>query len=162
MVFQSFNLFPHRTALGNVIEGPIAAKESPTPTPPESAKTCSPRSALGDKRDVYPNRLSGGHQQRAAIASTLALNPHVTPFDEPTSTLDPELIGEVLGVIRSLAEEGMTMLAVTHELGFTLDAADRIICMDARSLVEQGRPKDLTHAPQDKGLQRFLGAMSTP
>ena len=113
-------------------------------------------------RDVYPNRLSGGQQQRVAIARALALNPQVMLFDEPTSALDPELIGEVLGVMRSLAEEGMTMLVVTHELGFALDVADRMIYMDAGELVEQGSPEDLIRRPRNKSLKRFLGAMSTP
>ena len=162
MVFQSFNLFPHRTALGNVIEGLIAVQGASRSDATSVGEDLLAKVGLADKRDVYPNRLSGGQQQRVAIARALALNPEVMLFDEPTSALDPELIGEVLGVMRSLAEEGMTMLVVTHELGFALDVADRMIYMDEGELVEQGLPEDLIRRPQDAGLKRFLGAMSTP
>ena len=162
MVFQSFNLFPHRTALGNVIEGLIAVKGVSRSDATGVGEDLLAKVGLADKRDVYPNRLSGGQQQRVAIARALALNPEVMLFDEPTSALDPELIGEVLGVMRSLAEEGMTMLVVTHELGFALDVADRMIYMDGGELVEQGSPEDLIRRPRDAGLKRFLGAMSTP
>ena len=162
MVFQSFNLFPHRTALGNVIEGLIAVKGASRSDATRAGEDLLAKVGLAEKRDVYPNRLSGGQQQRVAIARALALNPEVMLFDEPTSALDPELIGEVLGVMRSLAEEGMTMLVVTHELGFALDVADRMIYMDGGELVEQGSPEDLIRSPRDAGLKRFLGAMSTP
>ena len=162
MVFQSFNLFPHRTALGNVIEGLVAVQGASRADATRAGEDLLAKVGLADKRDVYPNRLSGGQQQRVAIARALALNPEVMLFDEPTSALDPELIGEVLGVMRSLAEEGMTMLVVTHELGFALDVADRMIYMDGGALVEQGSPEDLIRSPQDAGLKRFLGAISTP
>ena len=162
MVFQSFNLFPHRTALGNVIEGLVAVQGASRSDATRAGEDLLAKVGLVDKRDVYPNRLSGGQQQRVAIARALALNPEVMLFDEPTSALDPELIGEVLGVMRSLAEEGMTMLVVTHELGFALDVADRMIYMDGGALVEQGSPEDLIRSPQDAGLKRFLGAISTP
>ena len=162
MVFQSFNLFPHRTALGNVIEGLVAVQGASRADATSAGEDLLAKVGLADKRDVYPNRLSGGQQQRVAIARALALNPEVMLFDEPTSALDPELIGEVLGVMRSLAEEGMTMLVVTHELGFALDVADRMIYMDGGALVEQGSPEDLIRRPQDAGLKRFLGAISTP
>ncbi len=162
MVFQSFNLFPHRTALGNVIEGLVAVQGASRSDATRAGEDLLAKVGLADKRDVYPNRLSGGQQQRVAIARALALNPEVMLFDEPTSALDPELIGEVLGVMRSLAEEGMTMLVVTHELGFALDVADRMIYMDGGALVEQGSPEDLIRRPQDAGLKRFLGAISTP
>ena len=162
MVFQSFNLFPHRTALGNVIEGLVAVQGASRSDATRAGEDLLAKVGLVDKRDVYPNRLSGGQQQRVAIARALALNPEVMLFDEPTSALDPELIGEVLGVMRSLAEEGMTMLVVTHELGFALDVADRMIYMDGGALVEQGSPEDLIRRPQDAGLKKFLGAISTP
>ncbi len=162
MVFQSFNLFPHRTALGNVIEGLVAVQGASRADATRAGEDLLAKVGLADKRDVYPNRLSGGQQQRVAIARALALNPEVMLFDEPTSALDPELIGEVLGVMRSLAGEGMTMLVVTHELGFALDVADRMIYMDGGALVEQGSPEDLIRRPQDAGLKRFLGAISTP
>ena len=162
MVFQSFNLFPHRTALGNVIEGLVAVQGASRSDATRAGEDLLAKVGLADKRDVYPNRLSGGQQQRVAIARALALNPEVMLFDEPTSALDPELIGEVLGVMRSLAEEGMTMLVVTHELGFALDVADRMIYMDGGALVEQGSPEDLIRRPQDAGLKKFLGAISTP
>ena len=162
MVFQSFNLFPHRTALGNVIEGLVAVQGVSRADATRAGEDLLAKVGLADKRDVYPNRLSGGQQQRVAIARALALNPELMLFDEPTSALDPELIGEVLGVMRSLAEEGMTMLVVTHELGFALDVADRMIYMDGGALVEHGSPEDLIRSPQDAGLKRFLGAISTP
>ena len=162
MVFQSFNLFPHRTALGNVIEGLIAVKGFSRSDATGIGENLLAKVGLADKQDVYPNRLSGGQQQRVAIARALALNPEVMLFDEPTSALDPELIGEFLGVMRSPAEEGMTTLVVTHELGFALDVADRMIYMDAGELVEQGPPEDLIRRPQDAGLEKFLGAMSIP
>ena len=162
MVFQSFNLFPHRTALGNVIEGLVAVQGASRSDATRAGEDLLAKVGLVDKRDVYPNRLSGGQQQRVAIARALALNPEVMLFDEPTSALDPELIGEVLGVMRSLAEEGMTMLVVTHELGFALDVADRMIYMDGGQLVEQGSPEDLIRRPQDAGLKKFLGAISIP
>ena len=162
MVFQSFNLFPHRTALGNVIEGLVAVQGASRSDATRAGEDLLAKVGLVDKRDVYPNRLSGGQQQRVAIARALALNPEVMLFDEPTSALDPELIGEVLGVMRSLAEEGMTMLVVTHELGFALDVADRMIYMDGGALVEQGSPEDLIRRPQDAGLKKFLGAISIP
>ena len=161
MVFQSFNLFPHRTALGNVTEGLIAVQRASRSEATGVGEDLLAKVGLADKRDVFPNRLSGGQQQRVAIVRALALNPEVMLFDEPTSALDPELIGEVLGAMRSLAQEGMTMLVVTHELGFALDVADRMIYMDGGELVEQGSPEDLIRRPQDPGLKRFLGAMST-
>ncbi len=138
MVFQRFNLFPHRTALENVIEGPIYVKKEPRAEAIERGRALLARVGLADKADAYPAQLSGGQQQRVAIARALAMQPKAILFDEPTSALDPELVGEVLGVMRKLADDGMTMVVVTHEMGFAREVADRVLFIDGGVIVEQG------------------------
>ncbi|WP_426161034.1 L-cystine ABC transporter ATP-binding protein TcyN, partial [Pseudomonas sp. DWR1-3-2b2] len=140
-VFQSFNLFPHRTALENVIEGPIVVKKMPREAADALGRKLLARVGLAGKEDAYPRRLSGGQQQRVAIARALAMEPEVILFDEPTSALDPELVGEVLATIRSLAEENRTMVIVTHEMSFARDVANRVIFFDKGVIVEQGEAK---------------------
>ncbi len=156
MVFQRFNLFPHRTALENVAEGPIHVKGEPREQALERARALLGRVGLGAKADVFPGQLSGGQQQRVAIARALGMNPDAILFDEPTSALDPELVGEVLAVMRSLADEGMTMVIVTHEMGFARDVADRVLFLDGGLLVEQGTPEDVLTRPQNARTQDFL------
>lgn len=156
MVFQRFNLFPHRTAVENVAEGPIYVKGEPREEALERARSLLERVGLGAKADAYPAQLSGGQQQRVAIARALGMNPDAILFDEPTSALDPELVGEVLGVMRSLADEGMTMVVVTHEMGFARDVADRVLFLDGGLLVEQGAPGDILARPQHPRTQDFL------
>ena len=156
MVFQRFNLFPHRTAVENVAEGPIYVKGEPREQALERARQLLVRVGLGAKADVFPAQLSGGQQQRVAIARALGMNPDAILFDEPTSALDPELVGEVLGVMRSLADEGMTMVVVTHEMGFARDVADRVLFLDGGLLVEQGAPEDVLTRPQNPRTQDFL------
>lgn len=160
MVFQSFNLFPHMTALGNVIEGPVTVKGMSVKEATEIGAYYLEKVGLGHKQDSYPARLSGGQQQRVAIARALAMQPKVMLFDEPTSALDPELIGEVLGVMQQLVEEGMTMLTVTHEMGFARRFAHRILFMNEGSIVESGPPDQLFDDPQDERTRIFLGAIS--
>ncbi|MFQ5612509.1 MAG: amino acid ABC transporter ATP-binding protein [Anaerolineae bacterium] len=160
MVFQSFNLFPHMTALGNVIEGPLTVKGLPKDQATEIGLKNLTKVGLAEKRDQYPSRLSGGQQQRVAIARALAMEPRVMLFDEPTSALDPELIGEVLEVMRELAAEGMTMLVVTHEMGFAREAADRIYYMDEGEFVEIGPPSQIFDNPQDERTRTFLSAFA--
>jgi polar amino acid transport system ATP-binding protein len=157
MVFQRFNLFPHMTALGNVLEAPVRVRKVPKAEAVERARALLERVGLSDKADAYPAQLSGGQQQRVAIARALAMRPKLMLFDEPTSALDPELVGEVLDVMRSLASEGMTMLVVTHELGFARDVADRVVFMDAGLVVEEGTPQDVLDHPQHARTQAFLG-----
>lgn len=140
-VFQNFNLFPHRTALENVIEGPIVVKKMPRAAADALGRKLLARVGLAGKEDAYPRRLSGGQQQRVAIARALAMEPEVILFDEPTSALDPELVGEVLATIRSLAEENRTMVIVTHEMSFARDVANRVIFFDKGVIVEQGEAK---------------------
>ena len=156
MVFQQFNLFPHMTVLENLIEAPIIVKRMPRDQAIELADALLAKVGLSDKRLVYPSTLSGGQQQRVAIARALAMQPRVMLFDEPTSALDPELTGEVLGVMRDLARDGMTMLVVTHEMGFAREVADRIIFMDQGAFVEQGPPTEVLAAPKDERTRRFL------
>jgi polar amino acid transport system ATP-binding protein len=156
MVFQRFNLFPHMTVLQNVIEAPVRVKCQAKSLAVEKARTMLDRVGLGDKVDWYPNQLSGGQQQRVAIARALAMDPKLMLFDEPTSALDPELVGEVLDVMRRLAEDGMTMIVVTHEMGFAREVANRAVFMDAGVVVEEGEPKALFAAPQHPRTQQFL------
>ena len=159
MVFQSFNLFPHMTALGNVIEGPITVKGMPRKEALELGMHNLKKVGLAEKRDQYPSRLSGGQQQRVAIARALAMGPQVMLFDEPTSALDPELVGEVLGVIRGLANEGMTMLIVTHEMAFAREVADRIYFVDEGRFAEIGPPEQLFDNPKNERTRLFLRAV---
>jgi polar amino acid transport system ATP-binding protein len=155
-VFQNFNLFPHLTVLENVIEAPVAALGRPRAQAAESARRLLDRVGLGDKADVYPRRLSGGQQQRVAIARALALEPKLLLFDEPTSALDPELVGEVLDVIKDLAHQGTTMIVVTHEIGFAREVADTVVFMDEGRIVEQGAPADVLDAPREERTKAFL------
>ncbi|MFH0023320.1 L-cystine ABC transporter ATP-binding protein TcyN [Pseudomonas fluorescens] len=155
-VFQNFNLFPHRTALENVIEGPIVVKKIPRDEAVELGKKLLAKVGLAGKEDAYPRRLSGGQQQRVAIARALAMEPEVILFDEPTSALDPELVGEVLATIRGLAEEKRTMVIVTHEMGFARDVANRVVFFDKGVIVEQGEAKALFANPKEQRTQQFL------
>jgi len=156
MVFQEFNLFPHMTVLENVIEGPMTVKGMKREEAIKIAEMGLERVGLLIKRDEYPNRISGGQKQRVAIARALAMDPKVMLFDEPTSALDPELIGEVLMVMRRVAMDGMTMLVVTHEMVFAREVADRIIVMDDGEIIEQGPPEQLFTSPQDPRTEVFL------
>ena len=148
MVFQEFNLFPHMSVLENVIEGPVTVKNMNKGQAIEIAEMNLERVGLIEKKDEYPNRLSGGQKQRVAIARALAMEPRVMLFDEPTSALDPELIGEVLTVMKKVAKEGMTMLVVTHEMGFAREVADRVVILGDGNIVEQGSPSDIFSNPQ--------------
>ena len=156
MVFQRFNLFPHRTALENVIEGPVYVKGEKPAEARKYGEHLLQRVGLGDRANHYPGQLSGGQMQRVAIARALAMRPQAILFDEPTSALDPELVGDVLDVMRSLADEGLTMLVVTHEMGFARDVADRVLFLDGGVIVEQGKAKDVLGAPQHPRTQDFL------
>lgn len=156
MVFQSYNLFPHKTALENVIEGPVIVKKTDKETARKKAKVLLEKVGLGDKMDFYPFQLSGGQQQRVGIARALAMEPKVMLFDEPTSALDPELVGEVLKVMKDLASEGMTMVVVTHEMRFAKEAADEVIFMDGGVIVEQGTPEALFNSPKEERTKKFL------
>jgi polar amino acid transport system ATP-binding protein len=156
MVFQHFNLFPHMTALQNVMEAPVGVKGEPKGEVRERAKTLLSRVGLGDRCDAYPRQLSGGQQQRVAIARALAMRPRLMLFDEPTSALDPELVSEVLDVMRDLAKSGMTMVVVTHEIGFAREVADRVVFMDEGVVVEQGPPSEVLSNPQHPRTQSFL------
>ena len=159
MVFQRFNLFPHMTALGNVSEAPIRVRRESKTAAHERARALLDRVGLGDKVDAYPAQLSGGQQQRVAIARALAMKPKLMLFDEPTSALDPELVGEVLAVMRELASEGMTMVVVTHEMSFAREVADQVVFMDGGVVVEQGEPKQVINNPQHARTQSFLARM---
>ncbi len=156
MVFQRFNLFPHMTALENVMEAPIQVKHTPRAEAERNAHALLAKVGLADKADAYPARLSGGQQQRVAIARALAMDPKLMLFDEATSALDPELVGEVLKVMRQLAEEGMTMMVVTHEMSFARDVADRVIFMDGGVIVEEGKPADIFSNPREERTRSFL------
>jgi polar amino acid transport system ATP-binding protein len=156
MVFQRFNLFPHMTALQNVIEAPIRVKGVPRAEASELARQLLERAGLKDKVDAYPNQLSGGQQQRVAIARALAMKPKLMLFDEPTSALDPELVGEVLDVMRDLARSGMTMVVVTHEMGFAREVGDTLVFMDQGLVIEAGGPRDVLGNPQHERTQAFL------
>jgi polar amino acid transport system ATP-binding protein len=156
MVFQRFNLFPHKTALENVIEAPVHVLGRSRTQAVTDAERLLERVGLADKRDVYPGKLSGGQQQRVAIARALAMNPALMLFDEPTSALDPEVTGEVLSVMAELARDGMTMIVVTHEMGFAREAADRVVMMDGGVIVEEGTPEELFDAPGHQRTKQFL------
>ncbi len=156
MVFQRFNLFPHMTALENVVEAPIRVKKMYRSVAVEMARRLLERVGLGDKVNVYPNQLSGGQQQRVAIARALAMGPKLMLFDEPTSALDPELVGEVLDVMRALAKEGMTMIVVTHEMGFAREVGDSLVFMDGGVIVESGTPREVLANPQQERTRAFL------
>ncbi|HZX83538.1 MAG TPA: amino acid ABC transporter ATP-binding protein [Reyranella sp.] len=156
MVFQSFNLFPHLTALGNIVEAPIHVKKLPKARANELGRQLLDKVGLSAKADAFPHQLSGGQQQRVAIARALAMEPTVMLFDEATSALDPELVGEVLRVMRTLANEGMTMLVVTHEMGFARDVADRVVFMADGRVVEQGTPAQIFSAPSNVRTRQFL------
>ena len=159
-VFQRFNLFPHKTALENVIEAPIHVLHQPKSEVIERAHALLAKVGLAEKADVYPHKLSGGQQQRVAIARALAMNPKLMLFDEATSALDPELVGEVLKVMKQLAEEGMTMIVVTHEMGFARDVASDVIFMDKAVIVEEGPPEKVFDAPENERTRNFLGMIS--
>ena len=156
MVFQHFNLFPHRTALANIIEAPIQVKGVKKAVAIERAKDLLDQVGMSEKATAYPAQLSGGQQQRVAIARALAMDPKLMLFDEPTSALDPELVGEVLGVMKKLASEGMTMVVVTHEMGFAREVADQLVFMDAGVIVESGNPREVLSNPQQERTQAFL------
>jgi polar amino acid transport system ATP-binding protein len=156
MVFQHFNLFPHMTALGNVVEAPLRVKKESKREVHERARALLDRVGLAEKADSYPSQLSGGQQQRVAIARALAMRPKLMLFDEPTSALDPELVGEVLDVMRGLAETGMTMVVVTHEMGFAREVGDELVFMDAGVVVEAGPPRDVLADPQHERTRSFL------
>jgi polar amino acid transport system ATP-binding protein len=156
MVFQRFNLFPHMTALENISEAPIRVKKERRATAEAHARALLDRVGLADKVDAYPNQLSGGQQQRVAIARALAMRPKLMLFDEPTSALDPELVGEVLDVMRGLAKDGMTMVVVTHEMGFAREVGDSLVFMDSGVIVEAGKPRELLTNPQHERTKLFL------
>ena len=156
MVFQRFNLFPHKTTLENVMLAPVNVRKLPVEEAREKSKVYLERVGLGDKFDTYPAQLSGGQQQRVAIARALAMEPKVMLFDEPTSSLDPELVGEVLQVMKQLAADGMTMLVVTHEMGFAREAADRVVFMCDGIFLEEGRPEEMFGNPKNERTKQFL------
>ena len=156
MVFQRFNLFPHMTALQNVMEAPCTVRRAPKKQARERALALLERVGLGNRCDNYPTQLSGGQQQRVAIARALAMEPRLMLFDEPTSALDPELVGEVLDVMRGLARDGMTMIVVTHEMGFAREVADSLVFMDEGKIVEAGLPREVLANPKHERTQAFL------
>ncbi len=156
MVFQHFNLFAHKTALRNVMEGPVAVRRMSKAKARSLAESLLERVGLKEKADFYPSQLSGGQQQRVAIARAMAMEPKLLLFDEPTSALDPELVGEVLEVMRDLARGGMTMVVVTHEMGFARDVADKIVFMDGGVVVEAGMPAEVLGAPKSPRVREFL------
>lgn len=156
MVFQGFNLFPHKTVLQNLTMAPVSLRKIPLKEAQAVALELLAKVGIAEKAHVYPSKLSGGQQQRVAIARALAMNPKIMLFDEPTSALDPEMIGEVLDVMKALALEGMTMVCVTHEMGFAREVADRIVFMDNGKILEVGKPEHFFTAPEHPRLQRFL------
>jgi len=156
MVFQRFNLFPHMTVLENIIEAPVTVKKVPKQEAEKIAVQLLKKVGLEEKKDEYPSRLSGGQQQRVAIARALAMQPKIMLFDEPTSALDPELVGEVLEVMKELAREGMTMLVVTHEMGFAREVADRVVFMDQGYIIEEGTPDEIFTNPKNERTRSFL------
>ncbi|WP_438488734.1 amino acid ABC transporter ATP-binding protein [Streptomyces sp. S186] len=155
-VFQNFNLFPHLTVLENLVEAPVAVQRRPRAQAEATARRLLARVGLAEKADAYPRQLSGGQQQRVAIARALALEPRLLLFDEPTSALDPELVGEVLDVIRDLAHQGTTMIVVTHEIGFAREVADTVVFMDGGRIVEQGPPAQVLDHPRHERTRAFL------
>jgi len=159
MVFQSFNLFPHKTVLENVTIAPVNVRKTPKKEAEEDALQILDKVGLSLKINEYPSKLSGGQQQRVAIARALAMHPKIMLFDEPTSALDPELVGEVLAVMKDLAQEGMTMLVVTHEMGFARDVADRVIFMADGVITEEGPPQQIFQNPQNERTQQFLNTI---
>ena len=156
MVFQHFNLFPHKTVLQNITMAPVTLKKKTAEEAREQAMSLLERIGLADKADEYPNMLSGGQKQRIAIVRALAMDPEVMLFDEPTSALDPEMVGEVLDLMRDLAKDGMTMAVVTHEMGFAREVADRVVFMADGKILEEGSPEELFDHPKDPRLQDFL------
>jgi len=156
MVFQSFNLFPHKSVIENLTIGPVNVKKADEKAAKEKGLKLLERVGLADKADEYPRNLSGGQQQRVAIARALAMDPEVILFDEPTSALDPEMVGEVLDVMKDLAKEGMTMVVVTHEMGFAKEVANKVIFMDGGVIVEQGTPDEVLNHPKEPRTQDFL------
>ena len=156
MVFQSFNLFPHMTALANLVEAPMRVKRESRAVAEERGRRLLDRVGLADKVDAYPRQLSGGQQQRVAIARALAMQPKLMLFDEPTSALDPELVGEVLDVMRDLAKDGMTMIVVTHEIGFAREVGDALVFMDGGVIVESGPPREVLANPKHERTKAFL------
>jgi polar amino acid transport system ATP-binding protein len=162
MVFQNFNLFPHLTALENVAEAPVVAQGRSKSEARERGLELLDRVGLRDRADAYPRQLSGGQQQRVAIARALALDPKILLFDEPTSALDPELVNEVLDVIRELAKSGTTLIIVTHEMGFARDVADSVVFMDQGQIVEQGKPQDIFTNPQEDRTRSFFSKVIEP
>ena len=156
MVFQHFNLFPHRTTIDNIIEAPVHVKGVAKAAATERARDLLAQVGLSDKAEAYPAQLSGGQQQRVAIARALAMDPKLMLFDEPTSALDPELVGEVLSVMKKLAGAGMTMIVVTHEMGFAREVADQLVFMDGGVIVESGAPREVLSNPQHERTQAFL------
>ena len=156
MVFQSFNLFPHKTTLENIMLAPVKVNKLSQAEAEKIGRDLLERVGLSDKADVYPRALSGGQKQRVAIARALAMQPEIMLFDEPTSALDPEMVGEVLEVMRELAHQGMTMVIVTHEMGFAREVADRVLFMDGGYIVEQGTPSEIFDSPRNERTQSFL------
>lgn len=156
MVFQNFNLFPHKTVLQNIMEAPLTVKKENKEEVLQKAEKLLEKVGLKDKANVYPSKLSGGQKQRVAIARALAMNPDIMLFDEPTSALDPELVGEVLIVMKDLAKEGITMVVVTHEMGFAKEVADRVIFMDGGKIIEEASPQQIFTTPKHKRTREFL------
>lgn len=161
-VFQQFNLYPHLSVINNITLAPIKLRNLPKKDAEEQAMQLLQRVDLAEKRDAYPAQLSGGQQQRVAIARGLAMKPRIMLFDEPTSALDPEMIGEVLAVMQDLAKSGMTMVVVTHEMGFAREVAHRVVFMDAGTILEEAPPKDFFHNPQHDRAKQFLNQLLTP
>lgn len=156
MVFQHFQLFPHKTVIENITEAPIMVKKMPKEQAIAEARSLLEKVGLSDKADIYPNKLSGGQKQRVAIARALAMKPEIMLFDEPTSALDPELVGEVLAAMKELAEEGMTMVVVTHEMQFAREVADWIVYMNEGTIIERGHPRDFFTNPKEERTKEFL------
>ncbi|WLV25377.1 amino acid ABC transporter ATP-binding protein [Aciduricibacillus chroicocephali] len=160
MVFQNYNLFPHKTALENVMEGPVTVQKIPKQKAREKAEELLAKVGLADKVDFYPHQLSGGQQQRVGIARAMGIEPEVMLFDEPTSALDPELVGDVLKVMKNLANEGMTMVVVTHEMRFAQEVADEVLFFDQGTIVERGTPEAIFTNPREERTKRFLDRLS--